>query len=200
MNTNDFENEYFTLTPVRALDRAGYVTPSPSIIMDSGCPPYDDEYKFIENPEMMLFCFGKGTSKSPRMIDYHYPGLVSEKLYSVLNAMNINGLQLLPATISGKGKEYKYWYLNIYNVYPVLDLEKSEYKWNDTLKAAYMIRKIVFNKLELEKIPLTERLVFRLAEDKSTYFFHKQIVDELMKIEPKSFTFKEVSEYGKLVF
>jgi hypothetical protein len=191
------DNEYFILTPVRPVDKAGGPTPSPNIIKDSDCPPYTREKNYIENPQKMFFCFGKGTTKSPRMIDYHttpHP-LISEKLYSALNAMNIKGIQLIPAVIRGKNENYNYWYLHIYNAYPVLDIEKSECEWDDFLKKVMFIDTIVFKENELEKIKLEDRLIFKLAEDGLEFFFHKSIVDELLKIEPKSFKFTNVTEY-----
>jgi len=192
-----FEEEYFVLRYDRPLDKVGNPTSVASVVKDAGCPSYDEEYKFVKNPDMMFYRFGKNSKPSKtNMFDWLYPDLVSEKLYSALSTMDIKGLQLLPAIIKFKDKEYKYWCLNIYNVYSVLDMEKSKYRWMETIKVANLIEKLVFNETELAKIPLEERLVFRLAENTGKYFFHKQIIDELLKIEPKSFKFIAVSEYG----
>jgi hypothetical protein len=192
-------DEYYFLSQKRITDKTGYPTPSPNIIKDSDCPPYTREKKLIENPQRTFFCFGKGTSKSPRMLDYHEIPcpLVSDKIYSILSKMDIKGLQLIPATIRGKKEDYtNYWYMHIVNFYPALDREQSIYKWNDIMNMATFIEKIALNEDVLKKIKLEDRMVFRLSEDRNAaYFFHKTIVDAFSEVEG-TFQFKKVAEYS----
>jgi hypothetical protein len=84
----------------------------------------------------MFFCFGKPIPKKPIMADYHSEpsSVVSDKIYNVLNDLNIKGLQLIPATIRGNKKEEypNYWFLHITNfISEIFDKEKSVFRLNN---------------------------------------------------------------------
>lgn len=96
----DNEFEYFLL------DRENN-DQHPLLKTDANCPPYLRKKEYIENHEIMSFCFTKPIPCKPKMVDYHsavYP-VVSKKIYDVLAPMNIEGIQLIPATITGKNDE-----------------------------------------------------------------------------------------------
>ena len=156
-----FDEEYFI---IHRENNNSY----PLLINDTGCPPYHREKKFIENAQRMYFCFGKPIPKKPVMADYHSSpkSIISDRVYNILNNLNIKGLQLIPATVNGKKEKYEnYYFIHIYNIIPALDLEKSKCEWDDFIKVASPIEKIVLRETELEKNKLEERLVFRFAEN-----------------------------------
>ena len=193
MNTNEFEY-YF----IERENNDQY----PLLTADTGCPPYLRKKEYIENPETMKFRLGKPVPRIPKMVDYHsaiYP-VVSQKIYDVLAPMNIKGIQLIPAIITGKkmvifnGIYENYWFINICNKYPALDREKSECHW-DSMGVAYYMEKIVLNEEYLKTIPLEERLVFFLSENGVKQFFHKSVVDAIMATNPKGLRFYNVREW-----
>lgn len=109
--------------------------------------------------------------------------VVSKKIYDILAPLNIHGLQLLKATITVKGITYEdYWGLHIYNNIECFDAENSEAELE-----AFNIwgEGVVLNAAILEKIPLSERLIFRLGEVPGMKIVHKSIVEKLEAIEPK---------------
>jgi hypothetical protein len=76
-----------------------------------GCEPVEELKKPME------LCF-RMTPAKPRMVDFHsLPDTVfSRKIYDVLYPMNIEGLQLIPATVRGQNGIYSedYWVAYIY--------------------------------------------------------------------------------------
>jgi len=189
MNTNEFEY-YF----IGRENNDQY----PLLIADTDCPPYLRKEEFIENPETMKFCFGKPIPRKPKMVDYHsaiYP-VVSQKIYDVLAPMNIKGIQLIPAIITGEKNEIyeNYWFINICNLFPALDREKSVCEW-DSMGVAFYMETIVLNEDYLKTIPLEERLVFFLSENRVKQFFHKSVVDAIMATNPEGLRFYNVREW-----
>lgn len=174
----------------------------PLLIEDDGCPFYIKQKDRIENPERMFFCLGAPIPRKPEMVDYHpvpYT-VVSRKIYNILQSMNINGTQLIPATITGKENELyeDYFYLHIYNIYEILDKELSVFsKWNKILKEAMGLSKIVFDKKELDDIPLEKRLIFKLKEKKTIEFYHQSIVDKVMESNPRGIRFINVDDWNE---
>jgi hypothetical protein len=171
----------------------------PLLIEDSNCPPYSDEEEYIENPERMYFCFGKPVPKKPELADFHSSpkSVISSKIYKVLDDMKIKGIQLIPATITGKNNELyeDYWFIHITNRYPALDRENSVYQWNEFIEEAWAIEKLVLNEEYLNAIPLDERLVFYLAENSVEQFFHKSVVDAIMATHPEGIRFVKVEDW-----
>ena len=126
-----FNEEYFI---IKRENNNSY----PLLINDTGCPPYNREKKFIENAQRMCFCFGKPVPQKPVMADYHSSpkSIVSDRVYNILNNLNIKGLQLIPATINGKkGEAYtNYWYIHITNNFSdIFDKKESIFELNNRL-------------------------------------------------------------------
>ena len=109
----------------------------------------------------------------------------------------INGVQLIPATITGKDNVLyeDYFYLHIYNIYELLDRDLSVYDWDDFIEQAEDIEKIVISK-NIEKIPLKERLIFKLKEDPTFEFYHKSVVDAIMTTNPEGISFTKVEDWN----
>ncbi|GHU72739.1 hypothetical protein FACS189413_16260 [Bacteroidia bacterium] len=171
----------------------------PLLIEDSDCPPYSWEESRIENPQPMYYCLGKPVPRKPKMVDYHSSpdSVISKKIFDVLDNLNVKGIQLIPAVIRGKNDEIyeNYWYIHIINRYPALDREKSIYRWDDFLKEAEALKKVVLNEDFLKTIPLEERLIFYLEENDAKQFFHKSVVDAIMATNPEGVAFYNVKEW-----
>ena len=172
---------------------------APLLIEDEGCPFYIKQKEYIENPERMFFCLGAPVPRNPVMVDYHpvpYT-VVSKKIYDILQPLFINGVQLIPATITGKDNVLyeDYFYLHIYNIYELLDRDLSVYDWDDFVEQAEDIEKIVISK-NIEKIPLKERLIFKLKEDPTFEFYHKSVVDAIMTTNPEGIVFTSLADWN----
>lgn len=161
---------------------------------------YERECEYVDDIHPMLYRLGEPVPPKPIMVDFHSSScsIVSQKIGNVLGEINIKGLQLIPATIEGKNNELyeNYCFLNIYNKYPALDMDKSVYSWDDFLELANPIEKIVLNEEFLNSLPLEERLIFRLKENSVFEIYHKSVVDTVMAINPEGILFTKVSDWS----
>ena len=132
----------------------------------------------------------------PRMVDFHeMPSSVfSGKIAKVLKSMNIYGLQLIPATVRGKGNDRydDYWVAYVYNRIPCLDLEHSEYDVDKDDGWIHNVLKYFMDNTHLAKIPLEKRLVFLMEESMSKRIYHKSVVDAIMSLKPVGITFSPI--------
>ena len=191
MNTNEFDKEYFRI------GRANNDNHPLLVVKQGG--KYEREYEYIDDVEPMIYRLGEPVPSKPIMVDFHSSScsIVSQKISDVLINLNIKGLQLIPATIEGKNNELyeNYCFLNIYNKLKVLDMDKSVYRWSNFLKLANPIEKLVLNEELLNSIPLEERLIFRLEENKVFEIYHKSVVDAIMATNPEGIQFTKVEDY-----
>jgi hypothetical protein len=152
--------------------------------------------KPLEKP--MELCFRPPVPRKPRMVDFHeLPSPVfSQKICDILQPMNINGLQLLPAIIRGKDNNFfkDYWVAYIYNRIACLDMEHSQYSIDDDGKVDMITRFLIDNK-KLSKTPLKKRLIFLLEEDMPKRIYHKSIVDAIMSVNPVGIQFYPIQEW-----
>ena len=116
---------------IRGLNNNSY----PLLVAMENCD-YEFEDDFIEDAEPMGYTLGSPIPKNPIMVDYHTTpySVISDKIAEVIRG--IYGIQLIPAVIEGKSSELfeNYYYLHIHNHLPVLDMDKSVYKWMNTIK------------------------------------------------------------------
>jgi len=191
MSTNEFNKEYFVIGRENNNDY-------PLLVVKQG-GKYEREYEYVDDIQPMLYRLGEPVPSKPIMVDFHSSScsIVSQKISDVLKNLNIKGLQLIPATIEGKNNELyeNYWFLNIYNKLQALDMEKSVYNWSNFLKLANPIEKLVLNEELLSGIPLEERLIFRLEENKVFEIYHKSVVDAIMTTNPEGIQFTKVEDY-----
>ena len=192
MSTKEFDKEYYI---VDSTNNNNY----PLLTVTKG-GIYQRKKIYVENPEPMEYRLGSPVPKQPKMVDYHSTpcSVVSQKIHDVLEKLNINGLQMISAIITGKDSELyeNYWFLNIYNKLAVLDKEKSKYKWDDFLEVANPIEKLVLSEELLNDIPLEERLIFRLEENTTFEIFHKSVVDAIMETNPEGILFTSVADWS----
>lgn len=155
---------------------------------------YKDEK--IEDPKVTEFNFAEPFFKEPVIGDYFSQpaAVVSPKIADVLLPHHIEGIQLIPAIVNGnKGEVYEgYFYIHIYHHLEAMDKEKSNYTPSGR---SYSIKKFVLDQEALSKIPLQERLIFRLKEDSTKKLIHQSLVDEILKTDPKGVVFKKVEDW-----
>lgn len=125
------------------------------------------------------------------------PDLIfSDKLATLLNSLNISGIQLIPGQFIANGKPYtetetKYWGLLVYHEIECVDTELSDVEIDCGIDD---VKKLVLNKKILREIPLENRLIFKLEEDCTYQMFHKSIVDKIIEVNPRNIRFVKVEE------
>ena len=158
---------------------------------------YQYETGIVENPQTIKYLLRKSGTKRYTIVDFHKSpySVISQKIYDVLAGMNLEGVQFIPATITGKKNEiYEgYFYLHICNFLPAMDRERSVYKWMKTANVANPIDKLVLDHKLLENIPLEKRLVFRMQENDLYELFHKSVVDAIMATNPQGIRFSKIN-------
>jgi hypothetical protein len=173
----------------------------PSIIQNSDSDlDLDLEEGHLDEIDLIEFEFDEPYPKKPKMADYLDGGgigVISEKIIDIVKPLNIYQVQLVPAVISNprNNEIYNYYYLHIYNYINCLDKNKSVFEGDEELETVNIIEKMVLDTTVLAKIPLEERLIFRLGELYTHQLFHKSIVDKIMESKPSGIRFVKVEDY-----
>ncbi|MDR2926329.1 MAG: hypothetical protein LBU76_10365 [Azoarcus sp.] len=159
---------------------------------------YMDEYaKNIKTPVHLRF--NPPVPKKPKMVDHlSLPSSVfSQKVYDVLEPLNIKELQLVPVIITGeKSEKYNnYWVANIYNCLECFDKDESIYEIDNFTKSWESIEKLVLDKKVLSRIPLKDRLIFVPKETSEFTIYHKTIVDIILSVNPEGVSFVSVEKW-----
>ena len=154
----------------------------------------EDEGDYIENPytmEYKISNYSKG-----KLADTHPGILVSDAIAEKLQGLK--NVQLIPATIKDKKEVVHegYNFVNNYNTLDVCDMDASKHNYDDFIEAISMFEKIVL-KDDLGKIPLEERLMFKVKYADGDHFIHQSIMEKIQETNPQSAFFIKVSEYGK---
>jgi hypothetical protein len=187
--------DYYLLLPVA-------IPNSPAVILGEN-PTRDDimvNHPLV-NIDVVELAFDEPYPKKPAMVDFHDDGIIvvfSEKLYQILFPLNIKGIQLIPATISNPRNNdvySHYYYLHIYNHINCLDKQNSNCSVSrvGTIRS---IKKMVLDTTVLSKIPLENRLIFRLAEMYAHRLFHQSVVDKIMETNPEGIRFVKVEDFN----
>jgi hypothetical protein len=165
---------------------------------------YEGDIFFAKEPlsatTKLEMCLWKPAPKKPEMVDFHSVADVlafENSLYAILEPLKLHNVQFIPASIEvKKGTEIDgYWLMHNYNRVECMDLEKSDCDIDEDDGDVTWIRKIVLSPEKLSKVPLEERLFFRMKEDYPTHLVHKSIVDKIMAINPKGIKFTPVEAW-----
>ena len=154
----------------------------------------------IELPtKPMELWFRKPIPRKPKMVDFHQmpSSIFSKKIADVLCPMNIEGLQLVPATVVGnEGIEHKdYFIVYIYKKIGCLDIKHSQYDEITPDGKARNLLKFFLDNKKLAKIPLEKRLIFLLKEDRAKRIYHKSVVEAIMSVNPVGIRFYPIQEW-----
>ncbi len=137
--------------------------------------------------------------KKIEICDYHSSPnpVISTKVVTALCSLKtIYGIQLLPCTIvDHESNEYQNYYLmHIYNQIECIDYKRSEFKVNEKT-GSKTIQKIRLNNVSLNKISITNRLVFRPEGAKHLKIFHKSVVEAIQRAEVVGLKFYTMKDY-----
>lgn len=180
-------HEYFHIAPV---NNVLY----PDIVPSNETGDYKYENAVIDEPRLMEFKVKRKGNRKYQIVDYHvdYPySVISKKIHDSLCVIKIHGVQYIPAVIFGKKNECyeNYFYLHVYNFISAIDMENSVYEWDLHRDYIREIDKLYLDKNSLQKIPLEQRLIFRLKENDGEYILHKSIVEAIIATEPEGICF-----------
>ncbi|MFM7199944.1 MAG: imm11 family protein [Myxococcota bacterium] len=118
--------------------------------------------------------------------------VVAERVWSVLAALNLYGMDLHPARVLTRKKENlpNYKLVHVWNKFLCIDRERSQATWEEFPENR--IREPISLRLDREvmaAIPLERRLVFRPEEESVAVVFHRTVVEKLMAIRPTGIMF-----------
>jgi len=155
---------------------------------------------FLEVSQPLNLILSDPEPPRPNMVDYHSlpnSSVFSTKIKDVLEAMNIFGIQLLPARIKiSKSNFVDYWYIHIFNrIANCLDMENSVYRFWEKKGIITNMSKILLDNDKIKKIPLEERLVFKLTEYKFKEIYHESVVEKIMQVSPEGVEFWTLADW-----
>jgi len=161
---------------------------------------YEFEHAYIENPSPMEYEFHNMDMKKSitylEMVDCHNTmggRVISKRVYELLKEKNLLNTQYIPASGSGK-KDIKYtdyYFLNNFNFLSVINREESMISWHDKKEKTRMTSaaKLVLDIEKLNSLPYEQTQLFRLSENHTKWFIHKDLMKEILSLEPKGFAF-----------
>jgi hypothetical protein len=143
--------------------------------------------------------FMKQYPRQSLMADYHFsgaPDVYSNRLREVIESMNVPDVDFIDAEITDrKGETFdEYSIMHVRRLIACFDKERSRWKPPGFDPNAVMsIDNMVLDMDRLEKIPLRERLIFRLEECVHYHLFHESVVDAIAVLDPAPTGFRFVS-------
>ncbi|MCP4392885.1 MAG: hypothetical protein GY804_01230 [Alphaproteobacteria bacterium] len=152
----------------------------------------------VDVTEVIHFKLGWPIPQKPQMVDFHSNPrpVISDKIRNILLPLEINGIQICPATIDdAPTTNVNYWYLHIYNEIGALDREFSNFSISKFTGKPKNITKVVLNKKIFDDIPLEDRLIFELKEGAAMFLVHESIKNKIMAVIPVGIRFIDVEEW-----
>lgn len=130
--------------------------------------------------------------------DYHHvlpSGLISEKFKEVLTSFNLPGVDFYETVIETRIKKWNDRYLvHIWQNYRALHQKRSKID-GTFVKNNFILEGISLDENLLDKIPLKDRLVFRLNENPK-YLYHESVVAAIKVANLTGVRFICVKDWG----
>ncbi len=196
------EFEYYQIYPKRDLHIPTVVESPKKYVRDNSWELYG---KPIPDPEPTSFICRKPVKYSKLIVGDHFWGpesVFSKKVADVLAPMNIRGIQLIPTIVRINKRELYngFYYIHIHHYIKALDKQKSDFEYVFEYEN-YCIYDLVLDRKALAKIPLKERLIFKMEEDGES-LYHRLVVDAIMATDPLGIVFghcetKKSYKYGE---
>lgn len=115
---------------------------------------------------------------------------IIEYMQRAIFTIGYNYLQLVPTHIS---PNMQYYLLHVMKFIPCLVQEESAY--SKQFDGISYVEKLVLDHTQLNKIPIQERLMFRLEEMPRIILFEDGMVDAIAQVKPKGCYFVPVEEW-----
>lgn len=129
--------------------------------------------------------------------DYHDTGddLVSEKFKQVIETFKPQHVDFYQTDIiNGDQVWSEHYFMHIWNHYRVMHHGRSRIK-GTYVNDDFILKSFSLDEKLLDKIPLQERLIFRLSE-KPQFLFHETVVTALKAANLTGVGFKKVKDWG----
>lgn len=129
--------------------------------------------------------------------------LISDEVKSNLGNYNIDGMQIYPSVYIDDNDVWHecYWYLGFYKELDCLDRDNSvieTFDFDDDDDDLLEVKKFSLDKNVLGKIAESDRLIFKIANcSKSYLFFHKKVVDVIVRKNFSGVRFIKVSDFSE---
>ncbi len=120
-------------------------------------------------------------------------------LFQQLNLANIYATNWVEINLCDQG-EHLYHMLQLNNEIVAIDRQLSEFDYYDKFNGGEFIsgmNKLILDEQKLNKIALDKRLIFRDCGWKDKLFFHKSLVDKIIKHNPLGIKFTSVDGYSE---
>lgn len=196
------QEQYFLITDYDPVRRYGHL-----VLRDREQLQVDYQLHFTDpikekwEGETILYKFqGKGRKRV--VADYHYAHgyhVFSDRIKELIESLNVSDIDFLEAAIIDKKVDMVttiigYSVMHVRRLIACFNKEKS--RWKPPVfdpNKVMSIDNMVLDMDRLEKIPLQERLIFRLEECVHYHLFHESVVDAIAALEPAPTGFRFVS-------
>ena len=146
------------------------------------------------------FKYGAMGSSTPKLADHHsYTSspLVSDRIKNAIAPLNIKTVEFVPAQIEHKDDIFRaFWVMHPLAKLNVVDLVRSDIKLS-TDGAFLNIRRLCLDEEKINKIPLEERLFFRVEHRASLFMWHCSLVHAVRAVNPSGIQFYDAEGYGQ---
>ncbi|TOG16143.1 hypothetical protein CGJ06_24350 [Vibrio parahaemolyticus] len=139
----------------------------------------------------------EGNKKNFSPCDYHEIAeqMVSDKFRQVLLPFEFPGVDFYPTEVTNDDKVWSdYFMMHIWNNYRAIHQGRSVLK-GTYVENDFFLRALSLDETLLDKVPLEERLVFRLQE-KPQFLFHETVVNALKAANLTGVGFIRVDQWG----
>ncbi len=196
MTKNNFDEEYYVMNADGANNHPlltwGSTNYEPLIF------PRAIEDSVLELP--LKIWFSSPYPKNPEIADILFVDgdlVVSGKVKSVLEKMNIYGVQFFPVQIITNKEEIIDGHYIIHPWNRIAAVDKNNYIGGSVDEKGRIsgLEKFSLDEKVLDAIVLEERLVFHLAESKTKRLIHKSVYEALVKENVTGFSFFKISEW-----
>ena len=166
------------------------------------CPAYYKKKNKLENPRPFIMDFFSPSKNPVIFADIYLPFslsgssfVVSPKFHNLLNPLNIEGIQFIPVTLmeNNRPKFTDFFYVHIYNYLHVLSSKNTVYQKINGRKITNNILQIKFNSQKMNKIPLSNRLIFKLPSDRYYFLIHSSIAEKIISLNPIGISLLKIS-------
>lgn len=126
--------------------------------------------------------------------------ILRNDIVDIIQQLNVGGIQLIPVEIADeKGNVFtNYTSVKASNTYKAMDKEKSQFEYyeeeddeegeeREEIVDPNKIWQLYLDENILKKIPLNDRLIFRLDES-CTVYYHKSVVDAILAKYPNPYS------------
>jgi hypothetical protein len=152
---------------------------------------WDQSYRTFLKPrpvevlEPVQLKLGEPVPPKPVMVDHHsLPApVVSSRVKDALEAMRLQGVQLVPADVRVGDQVLRYWLVHMWRRLRCVDRERSGLTLDSSDGDVLEIERLVLDESVLRELSLEERLAFRL-EESVVHLFHASVVARVMSLTP----------------